>query len=215
MDYGICLFDLDGTLTDPAVGITKSFQYALASFGIQAEAQSLTGCIGPPLRLSFRERFGLTETDAEAAVLKYREYFSVQGIYENTVYDGIPELLAALKERGKLLAVATNKATEFAVRILEHFGLDGYFSFVSGDTASGSNSASGKKDIILTALRNLDGTGRIPSVMIGDRSYDMTGAREAGIDGIGVGWGYGTREELAAASAGIANTVCGLFHMVT
>jgi len=126
--YTNILFDLDGTLTDPKVGITKSVAYALKSFGIVVEdTDSLCKFIGPPLRVSFREYYGFSEDDCNKAVEKYREYFRETGIFENRVYPGIEDLLKNLKQSGKRLFVATSKPTVFAVKILEHFDLIRYF----------------------------------------------------------------------------------------
>ena len=209
MSYNLCIFDLDGTLTDPKLGITKSFQYALAYFDIHVELDELTKFIGPPLREAFRDYLlrGLytfrefSEDDTEIAVAKYREYLADYGIYENEIYPNILELLESLKSLGLTLAVATNKATYFAVKTLEHFDLDKYFSIISGDELDGSLTTHGKRDIIKIVLDNLDPNKNLSPVMIGDRLNDIYGARDAGIDSIGVTWGYGSREELEQAGA--------------
>jgi phosphoglycolate phosphatase len=136
--YGRVLFDLDGTLTDPKIGITRSVQYALSSFGInEPSLDNLINFIGPPLKDSFKEFYGFDDCKADAAIIKYREYFSKQGLYENAVYPYIPELLDTLLERGKDLIVATSKPTIFAEEILAHFGLLQKFSFVAGSTLDG------------------------------------------------------------------------------
>ena len=200
MSYNICLFDLDGTLTDPKLGITKSFQYALAAFGISEELVNLEKCIGPPLRESFKN-YGFTDSDTEKAVTKFREYFSETGLLENTVYPEIPAALEKLKDSGKILAVATSKAADYAKRILTHFNLDEYFVFVSGDKMDGSLTVQGKKELIRIALEAIDPEGKMSAVMIGDRKHDIEGAAGAGISSIGVTWGYGSREELETAGA--------------
>ena len=201
MGYNICLFDLDGTLTDHKLGITKSFQYALSAFGIREELDNLIKLIGPPLRESFRDFYGFSDIETEKAVAKYREYFTETGLYENTVYPDIPEALRKLKAKGKTLAVATSKVTAYANRILEHFNLDEYFSFVSGDEMDGSLTKDGKRDVISIALDVLYPERKAPAVMIGDRMHDIIGARGAGIDSIGNTWGYGSRDELDSAGA--------------
>jgi len=201
MKYEICIFDLDGTLTDPKIGITKSFQYALTEFGIHEELDSLARFIGPSLRECFQNSYGFSDADTEKAVAKFREYFAETGIFENTVYPGIPAALQTLKDSGKILAVATNKVTEYACQILEHFDLDGYFSFVSGDKMDGSLSKIGKQVVIRIALDALDLNREKAAVMIGDRELDMIGAREAGIDSIGVTYGYGSKTELKNSGA--------------
>ena len=201
MSYDLCIFDLDGTLTDPKLGITRSFQYALASFGIQAELDSLIKFIGPPLRDSFRISYGFSDDDTEQAVVKFRDYYAKTGVFENFVYPDIPDLLQKLKDSGKTLAVATNKVYLYTDKILGHFDLNRYFSFVSGDDMDGSLTKNGKRDIINIALDALDPERKMPAVMIGDRELDIFGARDVGIDSIGNTWGYGTRSELEAAGA--------------
>ena len=154
--YDLCLFDLDGTLSDPKVGITKGHQFALAAFGIHEELENLTKCIGPPLRENFSKLFGLSESDTEKAVAEYRKYYGTIGLFENTVYPEIPELLETLKACGKILAVATNKVIEYSARSLKHFGLEKYFAFVSGDKMDGSLTKNGKQEIIRIALEKLE-----------------------------------------------------------
>jgi len=213
MSYKLCLFDLDGTLTDPKPGITKSFQYALSAFGIHEELDDLTKFIGPPLRETFSKFYGFSVADTEKAVAKYREYFAPKGLFENTVYPNIPETLQKLKDDGKFLAVATSKVKAYAEQILEHFNLDRYFDFVSGDDMDGSLSPNGKRDIICIAMDALDPNRKLPTVMIGDRKHDIIGAEEVGIDSIGVTWGYGPRDELETANATwIADSTDGLLQ---
>ncbi len=194
------LFDLDGTLTDPQEGITKSYQYALSAFGIREDPANLTRFIGPPLREAFAS-MGFSPPDVEKGVTKFREYFTDTGIFENAVYPGVPEALKTLHERGKTLCVATNKVTEYARRILEHFSLARYFAVVSGDTADGNLAKGGKREIIRIALEAAEVTDLRAAVMIGDRKHDILGAKSAGIETIGVLYGYGTREELGEAGA--------------
>ena len=201
MSYSICLFDLDGTLTDPKLGITKSFQYALSSFGIYEELDSLTKFIGPPLRESFRDFYRFSDSDTEKAVTKFREYFAEAGLFENAVYPDTIKTLQKLKKHGKTLVVATSKVKAYANRILEHFNIDGYFTFVSGDEMDGSLTKNGKRDIIRIPLDILDPKRETSAVMIGDRKHDIIGARENEIDSIGNTWGYGSRNELEAAGA--------------
>jgi len=214
MSYGLCLFDLDGTLIDPKLGITKSFQYALASFGVHAEPDSLTRFIGPPLRETFRI-YGFSGSDIEKAVDKYREYFAETGIYNNTIYPGIPETLQKLLDSGKILAVVTSKVTAYTVRILEYHNLVKYFSFVSGDEMDGSLTTSGKREVIRIALDALDPGRNMSAVMIGDRKHDIDGAREVGIDSIGNTWGYGSYNELTTAGATrIVDSVNELYNLI-
>ena len=201
MSYDLCLFDLDGTLTDPKPGITRSFQYALAAFGIHEELNDLTRFIGPPLRESFREYYGFSEAQTEAAVLKYREYFSVTGLFENNIYPHIPDLLERLKDKGKTLAVVTSKVTLYADQILVHFRLADYFVAVFGDEMDGSRTKNGKGPLVRSAIQALDPQRKMSPVMIGDRLHDILGAKDAEIDSIGITWGYGSRGELEAAGA--------------
>ena len=198
----LCVFDLDGTLTDPKIGITKSFQYALSAFGIHEEADALTRHIGAPLRGIFLTGYGLSEADTETAVAKYREHYADKRLLENTVYRGIPEALRLLAGEGKQLAVATSKVSLYTHQILEHFGFDGFFAFVSGDDMDGSLTINGKNDIIRIALEHFSDVPKASAVMIGDRFHDMAGAKANGIDSIGVTWGYGSRAELEEAGAG-------------
>lgn len=216
MPYSLCLFDLDGTLTDPGIGITKSFQYALASFGIHKELEDLTRFIGPPLRESFRDTYGFSDSDTEKAVVKFREYFADTGIFENSVYPDIPELLQMLKDSGRILAVVTSKAAIYAKRILEYFDLDKYFSYISGDEMDGSLTKNGKQDLIRIAINVLDQEREMSAVMIGDREHDIFGACGVGIDSIGNTWGYGPSDELKLAGAThIVNSTEELFRLIT
>ena len=200
MNKSVLLFDLDGTLTDPGLGITNSVIYALQKFDISvSDRTSLYKFIGPPLRESFERFYGFSPEKSELAVKYYREYFSTQGLYENEVYDGIPDLLRELKERGKTLVVATSKPEKFAVEILKHFGLYGYFDFVAGATMDGTRDR--KADVIRYALEGCHVAEKSEAVMIGDRKHDILGAKENGLSSIGVLFGYGSREELEAAGA--------------
>ena len=186
-------FDLDGTITDPKTGITRSVQYALAAFGIAVEnPDSLCGFIGPPLKDSFMNFYGMGQEDAVRAVAKYREYYTERGMFENVAYPGIPEMLAALQAAGRRLILATSKPTVYAAEILRHFGLDCYFSFISGSNLDLTRCD--KAEIITYALKN---TGALAehSVMIGDRFHDIAGAKKTGLVSVSVLYGYGSREE--------------------
>jgi len=216
MPYDLCIFDLDGTLTDPKLGITRSYQYALAGFGIHEDLESLERFIGPPLRDNFKEYYGFSDSDTEKAVALFRQYFAETGLYENIVYPDICAALQKLKDNGKILAVATNKYKYFAEKVLEHFLLDKFFDFVSGDEKDGSLTINGKRDIVRITLGALDPEREKSAVMIGDRKHDILGARENGIDSIGVTWGYGLRAELEEAGATqIAESVEQLYQMLT
>ena len=200
MGYRYYLFDLDGTLTDPGIGITNSVMYALDKFGIHvSDRTELFSFIGPPLGESFRRQFGFSEEQARRAVEYYREYFRPKGIFENVVYEGIPELLQRLRENHVTVALATSKPYEFAVRILEHFDLARYFDFVGGATMDGRISR--KTDVIAHLLEEFGNVDKASVLMIGDRAQDIEGARANGLHSAGVLWGYGSAEELRGAGA--------------
>lgn len=197
--YKYLLFDLDGTLTDPGLGITNSVMYALQKFGIKVEDRtSLYKFIGPPLRDSFEAFYGFSREDSELAVQYYREYFKDKGLYENEVYDGIEDLLIQLKERDRTLLVATSKPEPFAIKILQHFNLYDYFDFVAGATMD--ETRNNKADIIQYALESYN-IEKSSAVMIGDREHDIIGAKENNLDSIGVLYGYGSCDELKNAGA--------------
>ena len=197
--YTTILFDLDGTLTDPQVGITKSVQYALRCMGIEEpDLAKLIHFIGPPLAESFRECYGMSNDQARQAVQYYREYFSITGIYENGVYAGIPELLSQLVTSRKVLAVATSKPQIFANQILQHFSLAEYFSVVAGSNLDGTRVE--KAEVIAYALQQLPPIGDKHVLMVGDRKHDIVGAQVNAIDSLAVGYGYGSLSELQAAN---------------
>ncbi len=199
-NYNTILFDLDGTLTDPAQGIINSVIYSLRKMGIEeTDRESLKKFIGPPLADSFREYYILSDEKAVQAVEYYREYFKVKGMFENSVYDDIETLLKSLNDKGKTLIIATSKPEEFSLQILEHFDLSKYFKYIAGATLDGSRSA--KADVIKYALEKCGITDKEHTIMIGDRKHDIIGANENGIDSIGVLFGYGDIDELKNAGA--------------
>ena len=168
-DYEYILFDLDGTLTDPKEGITKSVAYALESFGIHVEdLDSLCKFIGPPLKESFMVYYELDDAQGDQAVEKYRERFAVTGLFENKVYPGIREMLELLKEQGKTLLVATSKPSIYARQILEHFDLMKYFTFLSGSELDGTRVD--KAEVITYALQENKIQDLSKVIMIGDRA---------------------------------------------
>jgi phosphoglycolate phosphatase len=191
-------FDLDGTLTDPKSGITRSIQYALQKLDLPVPSQDeLTWCIGPPLRDSFVTLLG-GDSRADLAVSLYRERFGEVGLYENAVYPDIEHILGALKQSHGRLFVATSKAKVFAERIIEHFGLGSYFEHVFGAELDGTRVH--KSDLLAYALDKA-GVEASRALMIGDRSHDIIGAKNNGMDALGVLYGYGSREELIEAGA--------------
>ena len=191
-------FDLDGTLTDSAPGIIHSVQYALKKYGIEAEENDLRSFIGPPLVHSFQERFGFDHDKALEAVAYYREYFTAGGMFENSVYPGVEEMLQKLKKDGLMLAVATSKPELFSKQILEHFALTRYFDFIGG--AAMDETRTTKVEVLSYALQELQ-VDPAKAVMIGDRENDMEAASLLGTESIGVLYGYGSKEELANAGA--------------
>lgn len=197
------LFDLDGTLTDPKIGICTCFQYALESFGIhEPDLDKLEPVIGPPLIDSFKEFYGFSEEDAAKGVAKYRERFSTVGLYENEVYPGIKHMLKTLKKNGFHLSVASSKPTVFVEKIMEHFDLAKYFDAMVGSNLDGTRSD--KAEIIDEALKLLFGDNKIDLdqvYMVGDRKFDCIGAQKKGVECIAVAYGYGDFEELMEAHA--------------
>jgi phosphoglycolate phosphatase len=208
------LLDLDGTITDPKIGITKSVQYALKSKGIHIEdLDSLCRHIGPPLKTSFMEFYGFSEREAEELVEKYREYFKDTGIYENEVFEGMDELLKKLRAAGKKLITATSKPEVFAKRILEYFHLDQYFDDICGATLDSSRIS--KEDVIRYALEKNGIWDLSEVIMVGDREHDIIGARKVGIASLGVLFGYGSRQELEQAGATrLALTVAEVYDVI-
>mgnify|MGYP003292127339 FL=1 len=199
LDYDWLLFDLDGTLTDPFEGITRSVEYALNAFGITvADRRELASFIGPPLVESLTKQFGFTMEDAVAAVAKYREYFSVKGLYENELFEGIPELLRDCREAGYKISMATSKPTHYARIIAEHFDIARYFDAIHGSSLDGSRIT---KSSVVAEVVEEERLDPARALMIGDRRHDVEGAGEHGIRTVGVLYGYGTLEEHTAAGA--------------
>lgn len=194
------LIDLDGTLTDSFSGITRSIQHALIALGRSPPpAESLRWCLGPPLKKIFASLLGLEgDSLADVAVARYRERYSSVGLLENRVYPGVEAALAELQKSGHTLHVATSKPSVFAERIVRHFELRKYFHSVDGSELDGTRS---DKTSLVAHILMREGISAENALMIGDREHDMTGARQNGVRGVGVLWGYGSREELEAAGA--------------
>ncbi|MBE5039372.1 HAD hydrolase-like protein [Ructibacterium gallinarum] len=204
--YQYLLFDLDGTLTDPKEGITKSFQYALRHCGIEEKLENLNRVIGPPLIDSFCEFYGMDMKQAKFAVEKYRERFAQTGIYENKLYPGVEEMLDELKHVGKKVALATSKPLIFASEILRNFNIDSYFDVVMGSELDGSRSK--KAEVIKEVFRQFSDPPLEEGLMIGDRRQDIAGAVEFGVASLGVRFGYAEPGELEEAGADfLVNTV--------
>lgn len=205
--YDVILFDFDGTLVDTGEGILNGITYTLNKFGITVEDRaSLNRFVGPPLQESFKMFYGFSPEETEKAIKYYREYYNEKGMWEYKAYDGIKELMAWLKEKGKLCIVTTSKPEYFAKKMLEKAGLAPYFTYIAGSDMEGTRTK--KADVIRYALNTcgIKDTGNM--VLVGDREYDVYGAKEMGIDSVGVLFGYGSREELEQAGAThIAETV--------
>lgn len=204
--FQYCLFDLDGTLTDPKEGITKSVQYALRAFGIEeTDLNKLEPFIGPPLIDSFMEFYGFDEAMAKKAVDRYRERFAPIGVLENKLIPGTEQMLCHAREKGIHMAVASSKPLCFVRQILQHFEIDQYFEVVIGSELDGSGCA--KEEVVEKALIRL-GVNSMDEekrhrycAMIGDRKFDIQGAKAHGLTGIGVSFGYAAGGELREAGA--------------
>ena len=191
MKYKYILFDLDGTLTDPQEGICKSINHALGYYGMEKPLKELTKYIGPPLLNSFAELVG--EENAQDAIVKYRERFSVVGLYENEIYPNVKDTLSLLKEKGYTLCTASSKPQIYVEKILQHFDIAQYFTIIGGSTLDGKICE--KEDVIMLVLNQLD-ADKQDVVMVGDTRFDLIGAEKMGLDAIGVTYGFASREEL-------------------
>lgn len=201
MMFTYAFFDLDGTIMRSDPGIIECVKYSVEKMGFPIpDEKTLYKFIGPPLRDSYMDFCGMSEEQSMQAIAFYRERYNAKGIFECEVYPGIRELFARLRERGLTLAAATSKPESMAVRIAEKFGLNDYLSLVAGSDDTESQT---KTDVILSAFDrfSIDGDSRKEVIMIGDRKFDVIGAHECGIKCLGIGWGYGTRQELLDAGA--------------
>ena len=205
--YDLIAFDLDGTLTDPASGLVKSFAYALDRMGIDyGDRSSLVQFIGPPLYSEWKRLYRLSDEEADRALRTFREYFAEYGWWDNRLYDGIPEMLSALRAAGKTLLVATSKPEHFAKDILKLFHIDVYFDFVAGALTEKIRET--KAEVLSYALDAFPDIPRERCILVGDRRYDAEGAALCGIDSLGVLYGHGSREELLSSGfTALAETV--------
>ena len=198
--FSYYFFDLDGTLTNPAQGITNSFKHAFKELGLGIPSyETLCTFIGPPLVSTFKNYCGFNDEQAQDAVKKYREYFGKKGLFENEVIEGIPELLASLCNQHKHLVVATSKPEEYAKQILQHFDLDKYFDHICGSLMDETRSK--KDEVIAYAIERNHISDKSKILMIGDRKHDILGAKKVGLKSCGVLFGYGSRQELETTGA--------------
>ena len=197
----IVLIDLDGTISDSSPGMLTGFRKVFDRFDMeQPSDESIRRHFGPPLAVTWREVYGMTDEQIVVGLEVYREYYHDVGMFENNLYDGIPDLIKDLHAEGVTLSTATSKPEFSASRIIEHFGLREYFTFIGAADLAGTRDD--KSAVIAHTLENLQASSQSHSiVMMGDRRHDVEGARENGIDTIGVLWGYGSAEELSTAGA--------------
>ncbi len=231
MTFRYALFDLDGTISASAPGITRSVQYALAAVGIdEPDLHNLESFVGPPLNVEFERRYHLDPETTEFAVSKYREYYTQQkAIFDCSMYPGTRQMLSACKNNGIRLAIASSKPQPFVIQILENFGILHYFDIVVGSMMHEEKGKAGKDQktmLVRKALDQLRSPGGTDSAdedrfrkgcaMIGDRSFDMIGAKENHVFALGVSFGYGSEEELLSAGADrIAHSVKELEQILT
>lgn len=187
------LLDLDGTLTDTEEGVVNSFLYSLAKIGVTVEDRSsMRWIIGPPILDSYKRMLSCSDEEAKKLLAGYREYYNDRGIWENRLYDGVEEMLCRLFDGGKVLFTATSKPDVFAKRILDKHGVSKYFKYIYGSKLDGSIST--KEEVLLNII-NTEGIDISECVLVGDTKYDVLGAREVGMDVIGIRWGFGSDEE--------------------
>lgn len=194
------LFDLDGTLTDSQDGIMNAIEYSLKTYGITVQDRnSLRPFLGPPLSESMQKYYGFDRIKAVEAVERFREYYNTRGLFENRVYPGVETMLKTVRDAGCRLFVATSKPEQVAQEILEHFGLAEYFDYIGGATPDDSRVK--KADVVRYVLDMAKIARPLEAVMVGDRKHDILGARQNGLESVGVLYGYGDRQELEEAGA--------------
>lgn len=216
MSYGVVLFDLDGTITMSEEGIFNSIEYASLKYGFDKPDRAKLRCfIGPPLQKEFQRFYGLNDEQGALITAYYREYYSVKGVFECVLYDGVEDMLKTLYSSGKRLALATSKPEKFARAILEHFGLDKYFEVICGSDMSPESSV--KSVVINNALKRLSLQDTTGVIMVGDRHHDIDGAKQCHLASMGVLYGYGDRAEhenagadyIAPTAKDVVKIVCG------
>lgn len=214
MQKDIFFFDLDGTITKSDMGIKNSIIYALTQLGMPVpDLSTHNDIVGPPLNDIFIRYFGFNEDNVHMAVEKYREYYREKGMFESELYAGIDKILENLYESGKTIILATSKAEFFAKKVLAYFDLVKYFSYISGTALEGRIST--KAELIRRGLIHADTKDPSRAIVIGDRKYDILGAKENGMDSVGVLFGYGSRAELTGAGATyIAETTGELYELL-
>lgn len=197
-NFDTLLFDLDGTLTDSTEGIVRCLEYALERMGFDIP-EDKNKFLGPPLYRSFAEFCGMNEEQVNEAVRIFRERYSTVGLFENRVYEGVPEMLKRLRDGGKRIMVATSKPEVYAVRIFDRFGLSQFFEIVGGANINGTRND--KDEVIEYVLEKAGISDRSSVLMIGDRRQDVLGAHKTGLKCMGILWGFGSIEELTEAGA--------------
>lgn len=211
--YDYVFFDLDGTLSDSFEGVSKGLQIALKSVGIEEDRSNMRKCMGPPIGYSLKEFWGLSDEEIETAVAAYREYYNKIGLFENTPYEGIKDVLLKIKESGRKLAVATSKPEKFTLPILEKFGMKDIFDVIAAASLDGTRTT--KTDVLKYALEAFGNPDKSKVVLIGDTKFDAEGAKNVGIDCIGVLYGFGTKESLLEAGVkDIAPTVQEIYNHI-
>ena len=200
LDYSVVLFDLDGTVIDSLKGILNAMNYSFLKMGlVQITQQELIPFIGPPIINTLQKHFGMDLETANKTIEYYHEYYRETGWMECTLYNGMEKLFKSLREKGKKLALATNKPNYYARQILKHYCVDMYFHYIGGtDVEKGIVN---KTLVIEDCLNALGVTDKSSAIMVGDRHFDVEGAFGAGIKTIGVTYGYGDREELTQCGA--------------
>ncbi|MBP5453258.1 MAG: HAD hydrolase-like protein [Lachnospiraceae bacterium] len=211
--YDYVFFDLDGTLSDSFEGVSKGIQIALKSVGIEEDRSNMRKCMGPPIGYSFKTFWHLSDEEVEKATAAYREYYNKIGLFENTPYEGIKDVLIKIKESGRKLAVTTSKPEKFTIPILDKFGMNGIFDVIAAATLDGKRTT--KTDVLEYALEAFGNPDKSKVVLIGDTKFDAEGAKNVGIDCIGVLYGFGTKESLLEAGVkDIAPTVQEIYNHI-